>query len=1347
MQNSLIWFAFFFCIVFSRHAMASLTSVEFDLQSYISYNTFAFDAHSSAFFTIAYTPVGGSENFLRIDTATGAIEDLGSVAPVSSVMAYCRAIDDVNKKYAFLSSGDDDVDDIVIVSYANSISVTTLNSAALATYTSYTGIAFNSRDGLLYTFAFDGSMERLLAIHPSDGGVVDLGPLPCTVVLACSATIDSQGNLYAFFGGNDSFVSTIIVANFTQSPLQTSVIPMPSDLSMYFSIMFNSQDGLLYTYAYNTTSQEEVLITVDPVTHLVVVVGSIGLPADPIVTSGAIDVTHNVYAFGVYGDDADPGSPTSMVFAAYGSRCGKGSYGTVGSDLCTSCDAGSYSAATNRTTATTCRTCDIGSYSLAGATVCAICPAGAYCPTSGVPIPSQCAVGTYSIAMGATTSTTCQMCAPGYYCPNTTTSIPCPALTYSTASMATSIATCIPCPRLQPHIVGASSCSAGSISTVSPNTMRTRGQLFVTISGSGLGTGDITGVTLNGVTAAVLSQTANSVTVLAGTTASASLGHVVVSSQRFGITSLSNAFRYYAELSVVASAPHVREGAAPTVLAVTLTARPLQTVVVPVSVSCQGASVSNKSISILPNEWASGTTVSVSVSEDLIASGSATCTVRFGPSTSLDALFLNLTQTVALTRLDNDFAAVVVRLQDNGARFVPALSGYIMTEGQAETISVRLSHEVVAPVVVTITQSVPQLMALGMTSLTFDRTDWNVTRNVSLMVFDDGVAQPAQWNLLSFAATASNTAMLASSVTELAMLVLDNDGPLGVVQCTPPVRNFTVESGQGTHLLVFMLNTFEFDDTFATLTFTSSNANVATVWPATIMRNNSHLDDFATVTITPVNDYTDNNDVPFTIAVATSVSIDPTAVAQTTFALTNQNSNRAGLNVSRAHLTVNETGSTDSFFMAFATIPSAVVVLTPVFDRTLMEVSPASVIVQQHNYQSMFWFTVRGIRNNVTGDVNATLQISCVTSDAKYAALSGTVYVQIVDIFWPVVLRLTPEVHPITGIPGNISVVDMLPGATFEYRARSVVNQTAIFSSGPLWYPPDFGGLRPDKNIVSNHTFISPFSQNHTGYVDVVIRNYDGGYAVMVDAAFYTRDCPFVGYVGYGETCRPCPMGAECPGGNRIWALPGWWSPGEFSGLVYACNAPVERCAGGRFSSCAVGYTGTFCSACDASYYAAGDGCQQCESTFILTALLLLQYALLFVFVLALLFMSEHGLDITQFVLLGLRAIWITQPSLTAYLDPFVQAVGNMVSLFVGDLNASHPGCSGVDNYNSLYFVNLAGTFTYHYCQLVLCLISYAGDCVSYYVGVLRPLPLPIAQPIADITNTRWFCSRGCCCG
>lgn len=132
---------------------------------------------------------------------------------------------------------------------------------------------------------------------------------------------------------------------------------------------------------------------------------------------------------------------------------------------------------------------------------------------------------------------------------------------------------------------------------------------------------------------------------------------------------------------------------------------------------------------------------------------------------------------------------------------------------------------------------------------------------------------------------------------------------------------------------------------------------------------------------------------------------------------------------------------------------------------------------------------------------------------------------------------------------------------------------------------------------------------------------------------YYTNDCPFEGWYGRGLNCRPCPEGARCPGGYRIWPLPGWyvplspsllvsvwvllstrsltffalcilslisivsrrWNEGEFTGAVFECDSAL-RCLGGRFSRCGEGYTAALCASCATNYYALSDVCLLCES-------------------------------------------------------------------------------------------------------------------------------------------------------
>ena len=89
-----------------------------------------------------------------------------------------------------------------------------------------------------------------------------------------------------------------------------------------------------------------------------------------------------------------------------------------------------------------------------------------------------------------------------------------------------------------------------------------------------------------------------------------------------------------------------------------------------------------------------------------------------------------------------------------------------------------------------------------------------------------------------------------------------------------------------------------------------------------------------------------------------------------------------------------------------------------------------------------------------------------------------------------------------------------------------------------------------------------------------------------------------------GLYCEPCPAGGYCPGGGRVWPLPGYWSFSETSApvacsLPQACpgalSSPTLTAGGSRMTEvCAEGYTGQYCITCAAGYYTDVPRCLSC---------------------------------------------------------------------------------------------------------------------------------------------------------
>ena len=170
--------------------------------------------------------------------------------------------------------------------------------------------------------------------------------------------------------------------------------------------------------------------------------------------------------------------------------------------------------------------------------------------------------------------------------------------------------------------------------------------------------------------------------------------------------------------------------------------------------------------------------------------------------------------------------------------------------------------------------------------------------------------------------------------------------------------------------------------------------------------------------------------------------------------------------------------------------------------------------------------------------------------------------------------------------------------------------QAAFTTSGP--YPAaEMDTARNDNSVL---TFTVPAS-NITGYIPLTLTyqpfpldassaappptNWTG-----LDWLFATAvSCPD-GWLVDGYECDACPSGGYCPGGGRVWPLPGYWSWNEVAAPT-ACALPLA-CPGAlsqsqlaadgarQTSNCAEGFTGPLCASCAAGYYQVSQRCLSC---------------------------------------------------------------------------------------------------------------------------------------------------------
>lgn len=169
--------------------------------------------------------------------------------------------------------------------------------------------------------------------------------------------------------------------------------------------------------------------------------------------------------------------------------------------------------------------------------------------------------------------------------------------------------------------------------------------------------------------------------------------------------------------------------------------------------------------------------------------------------------------------------------------------------------------------------------------------------------------------------------------------------------------------------------------------------------------------------------------------------------------------------------------------------------------------------------------------------------------------------------------------------------------------------------SCPPFCPGGLPGSVPYPSSTSRGAFVPAMPQLH-GLplpLDVPLD--------MQAGLYYARSCAAAGFAdpasgvctnasdplaatcgfGAGADCRPCPVGALCPGGRRVWPRPGFYTASESSGSVSVCAPPASRCIGWDAAlgvvQCAPGYRprSVGCGACDGGYYPDDVGsCSRC---------------------------------------------------------------------------------------------------------------------------------------------------------
>ncbi|GMI22709.1 hypothetical protein TeGR_g13157 [Tetraparma gracilis] len=139
--------------------------------------------------------------------------------------------------------------------------------------------------------------------------------------------------------------------------------------------------------------------------------------------------------------------------------CGVGKYSGIGDGHCSFCEGGKINSATIGAVASDCTDCAAGESNNAASTVCESCPAGTY--STAASLCTECGLGKFSVAIGATIAQTCEPCAAGTSTEGTEGNAACTDCPAGSSAPSTGYSTCAACvPGTYSESAASTACTA-----------------------------------------------------------------------------------------------------------------------------------------------------------------------------------------------------------------------------------------------------------------------------------------------------------------------------------------------------------------------------------------------------------------------------------------------------------------------------------------------------------------------------------------------------------------------------------------------------------------------------------------------------------------------------------------------------------------------------------------------------------------------------------------------------------------------------------------------------------------------------------------------------------------------
>ena len=422
-----------------------------------------------------------------------------------------------------------------------------------------------------------------------------------------------------------------------------------------------------------------------------------------------------------------------------------------------------------------------------------------------------------------------------------------------------------------------------------------------------------------------------------------------------------------AGVSISPTTTTATEGGATGSYSVKLNTQPIAPVTINVATGSQIQPIA--ALNFTATNWNVAQTVAVAAVDDNLVEGNHAGAIAH-TATSTDTKYNSIT-----------IPAVNVAITDNDtAGFSVAPTNITATEGFATgSYKIKLTSQPTAPVTISFNTG-NQLNPIA-TPITFDSTNWNVAKTVTVTAIDDSVAQGTHSGTIAHTATSTDTNYNAKVMPDVTASITDNDSPgvsivqsagstniaeggatdtYGVVLTSAPTANVTINFDAGTQI-----------SAIAPLTFTASNWNVAQNVTVSAI-DNSIDEDTHSGTITHKSVSTDTKYNNLTISPVTATIAD---------------NDTAGVTVSPTSTTATEGGATGSYTLKLNSQPTALVTVSFDAGNQISAIAPIT-------FDATNWNVAKPVTVTATDDAvvegahTGSISHSATSTDSKYSAIA-----------------------------------------------------------------------------------------------------------------------------------------------------------------------------------------------------------------------------------------------------------------------------------------------------------------------------------------------------------------------